>query len=532
MLAVPDPTPITDSEAAGSALSVDDEGIVLPGAVDPETTYDILLNGQHVWSLQPGRDAIAGTEAGPRAEWPRALRRYLSGRAEVILREHVGGVVLASAQHSFEGVDDSQVLVVDQHGRELLLDKWGRLIRPLSSEDSGTVHELMSEVVRLLEVLRDECGVPAYICYGTLLGAVRNGRLIGYDNDIDVAYVSEHENPVDVIREGFRIQRILTEQGQVARRGSGSRLNVRLKMQDGSMRFVDVFTSHWVDGVLLLPNDVGAPLPREAMLPLSTIELMGWQVAAPARPEALLAATYGENWRTPDPSFKYETARWLSRRLGGWYGGMMMNRKHWDIFNATAPKRVSWQPTPFAEWVAKSYPSTRPIFEIGSGTGRDALWFAQHGRQVLGIDYSTDTVGRARRRAARDDLPVEFKAVSLYDTRATLALGAQMARGEAPVDVYARFILHALTDPGRLNFWRLASMSLRRGGNLFLEFRTTKDEDLPHFFGQHFRRFLEPDEIVKDIAAAGGKIVHREEGHGLAPFGEEDPHVCRIVAQW
>ena len=62
-------------------------------------------------------------------------------------------------------------------------------------------------------MLRDKAGVPAFICYGTLLGAVRNGKLIGHDNDIDIAYVSEHPHPVDVVREGYRVERVLRDDG-------------------------------------------------------------------------------------------------------------------------------------------------------------------------------------------------------------------------------------------------------------------------------------------------------------------------------
>src|SRR5680860_151595 len=278
MLAVPrraDTTEVT--------LRADDEKITLGGAVELDTTYDILLNGQHVWSLQPGRDTTT-SDSRLVAPWPKALHRYLAGRAEVTLREHVTGTVAAVSEHTFGPDSDRQVSVVDSSGNALVLDKWGRLIRPLSSEGGADVEELVSAVVRLLDVLRDECAVPAYIAYGTLLGAVRNGQLIGYDNDIDLGYVSAHQNPVDVAREGFRVQRILQEGGWVVRRGSGARLNVRLRMSDKSMRFVDVFTSHWVNGVFFIPSDVGARLPREAMLPLSTVDLLGWQVPAPADP--------------------------------------------------------------------------------------------------------------------------------------------------------------------------------------------------------------------------------------------------------
>ncbi len=521
----------TSTGTPSVSLRVDDDGIVLRGAVGLETTYDLLLNGQHVWSLQPARD-MAAVRTRFMAPWPKALLRYLEGRAEVALREHVSGTVIDTYDHTFGGARDRAVSVVDSAGHALVLDKWGRLTKPLSAEGGQLVDELMREVVKLLDVLRDECGVPAYIAYGTLLGAIRNGQLIGHDNDIDLGYVSEHPNPVDVAREGFAVQRVLQERGWVVRRGSGARLNVRLRLSDGSMRFVDVFTSHWVNGVFFIPSDVGAPLPREAMLPLSTVDLLGWQVPAPADPEALLAATYGQNWRTPDPSFKYETPDWLSRRLAGWFGGLMKSRKHWDAFNANAHKQVPPDPSPFARWVDEHFSSTRPMLDVGTGTARDALWFAGRGRRVLGIDYSNGAVSRAGRTSADNELPAEFETLNLYDTRAILALGARLSRAEESVDVYARFLIHALGDEGRANLFRLSSMALRREGHFFAEFRTAEDLGQPHVFGAHFRRYLDPDEVVAEIEATGGTVVRREEGRGLAPFREENPHVCRLVARW
>lgn len=518
--------------SAADRLVVDDEGIRLPRSLDPETTYDILINDRHVWSLQPGRDTTS-EDGVPVAAWPPALQRYLSGRAEVAVRDHVTGELLATTRHVFAGDSTTEVTVTDPTGRSLVLDKWGRLTRPLSAEDGGVIDELMDEVVRVMDVLRDKAGVPAYICYGTLLGAVRNGKLIGHDNDIDIAYVSEHPHPVDVVREGYKVERVLRDAGWVVRRGSGVRLNVRLRLSDNSVRFVDVFTSHWVEGVLYIPSDTGFRLPRDTILPLTTIELMGRKVPAPADPETLLAATYGPHWRVPDPSFRYTTPRWLSRRLGGWFGGLTSRRKHWDGFNGKGSGEVPATPSPFARWVAANYPSSRPLVDLGTGNGRDALWFARkHHRRVTGLDYSIAAVQRGARRSRALSLDANFELLNLYDTRAVLALGARLSREKTPPDLYARFTLHALEPSGQENVFRLASMALRRGGLLFLEFRTHRDRGQPHVFGQHARRYLRPEAVVAEIEAAGGQVLSRIEGTGLATFRTEDPHVCRIVATW
>ncbi len=518
-------------ELTSHGLGADDERLYLPSGLDPDRVYDVLLNDRHVWSLQPRRDAGGGRR--PSARWPPALKRYLRGHAAVALRDHVDGSPLARTEHVFAGDSSREVTVTDREGHALVLDKWGRLIRPLSAEGGAVIDELMDNVVRLLDTMRDKAHVPAYISYGTLLGAVRNGQLIGHDNDIDLAYVSTHAYPVDVVREGYLVERVLLDEGWTVRRGSGTRLNVRLQLSDGSMRYIDIFTSHWVDGVFYMPSDTGFRLPRETILPLSTVDLMGRAVAAPADPEALLEATYGKNWRVPDPSFKYETPRWLSRRLGGWFGGLKSHRKHWDSFYGAAGGRLPSEPTRFARWVAKEYPSRRPLIDLGTGNARDALWFAEAtGRTVKAVDYAMGIMKRNERAAARRDLPVSFDVVNLYDVREVLALGTRLAREEEPVDLYARFTMHTLNYQGRRNVLRLASMSLRSGGLLFLEFRTPRDRARTHVFGEHTRRYLKPSTVISQIQAAGGRVVFRTDGTGLAPYRDEDPHVCRIVATW
>src|SRR5262249_34903149 len=38
------------------------------------------------------------------------------------------------------------------------------------------------------------------------------------------------------------------------------------------------------------------------------------------------------------------------------------------------------------------------VIDAGTGSGRDAAWFAEHGRQVLGIDFSEAQLKEARQR--------------------------------------------------------------------------------------------------------------------------------------
>jgi SAM-dependent methyltransferase len=261
------------------------------------------------------------------------------------------------------------------------------------------------------------------------------------------------------------------------------------------------------------------------------VELHGHLFPAPGHPEALLAATYGEGWRTPDPAFRYDTPRPLYRRLNGWFGGLISHRKYWDAFYSQQRQRVPKGPSPFARWVQERHGSTRPLVDVGCGTGRDALWFASRGRHVTGLDYNLGVLRRAGNRAARRELDTEFHLVNLYDTRAALTWGAILAHRDEPCDVYARFTLHALTEPGQHNLMRLASMALRRGGRLYLEFRTPQDAVLPHVFA-HKRHYLSAEEARELVVQAGGRVLDVVTGQGLAPYEDEDPVVCRMVATW
>ncbi len=517
-----------DPAADNESLVVDDEVLRLPDTVDARLTYDVLLNGGHVWSLLPSRDAETrrGHTVVP---WPRALRRYLTGRADIVLREHAEKVVVATGHHVFQGDEERTVKVTDSEGHHLILDKYGRLTVPLSAEDPESLAGFLSRVEALLAAVSEKAHLPAFICYGTLLGAVRNGRLIGHDNDVDIAYLSDQAYPVDVVREAFHLERVLREDGWQVRRGSGSRLNVRIEQEDGSHRFVDVFAAHWVGDRLYMPQDTGFDIPRDRMLPLTTVQLHGRPFPAPADYEHLLALTYGPGWRTPDPSFRYETPRWLSRRLNGWFGGLRTNRKYWDAFYGRSGRSLPTQPTLFARWVAEHYPSSRPLVDLGAGNLRDSRWFARKRRaRVLAIDYS----GGAMRLGRKPGRRIHRELVNLNDTRHVMSLGVRLSRTAQPVDLYARFLLNTLDADGLTNVLRLASMSLRRAGYLFLEFRTLQDQGRRKVFQNDKRVFLSPDDVSRQIESAGGRVVFRHAGLGLAAYKDEDPHVCRIVAAW
>ena len=210
-----------------------------------------------------------------------------------------------------------------------------------------------------------------------------------------------------------------------------------------------------------------------------------------------------------------------------------MHRAYWDEFYAARASAVPDLPSGFARWVhdhGNHTDHTRTLLvDVGTGTGRDGLWFARRGLHVLGLDFSPVAVEVAARKAAQHGLSARFEQFDLYDEPAVLERAAGIAAAGPEPSIYARFLLHALEDAGRHNFWAFAKAA---GGRTCCEFRTGKDATAVHVFGEHFRRFLDPALVLDEIASLDGEVVHHEEGHGLAPYKDEDPHVCRVVVRW
>jgi hypothetical protein len=212
---------------------------------------------------------------------------------------------------------------------------------------------------------------------------------------------------------------------------------------------------------------------------------------------------------------------------------LTQHHDYWNGFYAGRGTDVPEDPSPFARWVATRLEPGERVVELGFGTARDSLWFAAQGHEVRGYDFAESAVAFGTDRAAERHLEASFSVLDLYDRFAVERVVAELAGAEGAKNVYGRFLIHSLEEQGRANLLDLAAGVLTGGGALFLEFRTGKDQGGEHLFGDsHFRVYLDPATVVDEIRARGGRLVHDEQGHGLAVYKTEDPHVARIVARW
>ena len=158
------------------------------------------------------------------------------------------------------------------------------------------------EVLREVRDVLNEHGVEHFLIYGTLLGAVRDGKFCDGETDIDIGV--KHEILILKIRElmdAFR-NRGFTVYGYSYPYNQTRALNL-IKHDI----IVDIRNFEEWDGVRFLQrvdssrNDVANVWSREHFETLGEIEFYGMKFKIPSNPEEWLRVNYGDSWRTPDP---------------------------------------------------------------------------------------------------------------------------------------------------------------------------------------------------------------------------------------
>lgn len=154
----------------------------------------------------------------------------------------------------------------------------------------------MKEVEQIFEGI----GYDVAICYGTLLGAVRDGGFIPHDDDIDMAVVLKPVSGMSHLQElNALIGRLKEQKVKAGYAGKHQFLKVKAPVAG---KATDVFpivqqgdesVTMYMEGLRM--RDV----PRSIVLPLGEISFYGETFKAPAQPEAFLADRYGSDWRVP-----------------------------------------------------------------------------------------------------------------------------------------------------------------------------------------------------------------------------------------
>lgn len=144
-------------------------------------------------------------------------------------------------------------------------------------------------------------GYQVFLNSGTLLGVVRDGRLIDHDDDVDLAVILRADSAEAAVAEWAALRAALKAEGRLAEDEMESNAILKLTGADGVA--FDLFPA-WFEGdaFFVYPHSHG-DLTRQDVLPLSPCAHSGHMI--PADPAKMLANNYGSGWQSPDPYFKF-----------------------------------------------------------------------------------------------------------------------------------------------------------------------------------------------------------------------------------
>jgi SAM-dependent methyltransferase len=170
-----------------------------------------------------------------------------------------------------------------------------------------------------------------------------------------------------------------------------------------------------------------------------------------------------------------------------------MDRSDW---NARYEASTVWSGEPNAALVAHAPRPPRPwaaALDLGCGEGADALWLAEQGWQVTGVDWSGVALGRARAAAGAAGLAARFVEADITDLAALAALSPT-----GTFDLVTVAFLHP--EPAdRARFYAPLPALLAPGGHLLV---VTHDPEhgargLP---GPPPHRLLSADDVLAALA--------------------------------
>ena len=204
----------------------------------------------------------------------------------------------------------------------------------------------------------------------------------------------------------------------------------------------------------------------------------------------------------------------------------MDDKKYWEDYYTF--NRDPMEASTFARFCSGFIEEDKDLIELGCGNGRDSVYFAQKGVNVLAIDQVVDELDYLNNKYADMD-NICFRSADFTNLRT-----------DATFDyVYSRFTLHAISEEGEFNVFNWIEKQLNDKGLFFLEVRSLNDPMLTkgkkisdsENVTTHYRRYLDLDETVSKLESRGLSIVYKLEDDNLSVYGDDNPVLIRIVAQ-
>lgn len=202
------------------------------------------------------------------------------------------------------------------------------------------------------------------------------------------------------------------------------------------------------------------------------------------------------------------------------------NTDYWNQYYQN--KVCSTQPSPFAQYISTLVEPGKTLVDLGCGNGRDAIYFAGLGLNVVAMDLSDSAIHMLEEQQAPN---ARFLCGDFISHPAHQPGAYDYA--------YSRFTIHAINQKQESLLLQTMFQALRPGGKFFIEVRSVHDplygkgqpvERNAFFYDNHYRRFIVLNELTKSLEQYGFRVEYAKEQTGFAPYGNDDPPVIRVVA--
>jgi ubiquinone/menaquinone biosynthesis C-methylase UbiE len=138
----------------------------------------------------------------------------------------------------------------------------------------------------------------------------------------------------------------------------------------------------------------------------------------------------------------------------------MSNVPNRETFESIYAGKAPWDiGKPQSAFVEVADQVTGAVLDAGCGTGENALFFAERGHPVLGIDFLEGPIQEARRKAKERGLQAEFVPMD------ALTLKALDRRFDSVID---SALFHVFSDEDRVRYVAGLAHVTKPGGRLFL----------------------------------------------------------------
>ncbi|GAO98806.1 bifunctional 3-demethylubiquinone-9 3-methyltransferase/ 2-octaprenyl-6-hydroxy phenol methylase [Caedimonas varicaedens] len=423
-----------------------------------------------------------------------------------------------------------------------------------------TDRTLKSAIAKVIKTARDvfeKHEVDHWICFGTFLGAVRDGDIIEWDDDGDLAINKKHEDKLNSLKEEFRkLGYNLFSDEEPGENIVGYKLysTTHLQLANGKKLypFIDLFLYQLEEEKYILSREKGRGIFPRSWFTKEQIEnkkrynLGDIEIWGPSDPQSYFTRNYGAEWERKALHYKkhYDESPkkyvWSLTPQQPYIAPKVESPKDNDAYWNSFYKHVSLErkPSSFCEFVIdKGY--TKPgkaLVDIGCGNGRDTFNFVNRGINAVGIDSSQAAIESNISFAKPfGELNIAFRAMSVNQFEKLLNF--------KDFDyIYARFFLHSITEEDQSVFLKFLT-HLKQHSSVLLEFRTDKDplfkksqkisknEGISIGLESHYRRYINFDQFCNTLISLNFKLEFAEERDGLSIRGDDNPFLARIIAR-